>query len=54
MTRATTRAATGLRLLAVILALSALGHTLGTAVPKAARGMREAVVLRRCRPSASR
>ena len=40
------KAATWLRVLAVILGLFALGHTLGTAAPKVTRGVREAVVFR--------
>jgi hypothetical protein len=40
----TSKAAVWLRVLAVVLGLFALGHTLGTAAPKVTRGMREAVV----------
>jgi hypothetical protein len=35
-----------LRVLAVVLGLFALGHTVGTAAPKVTRGVREAVVFR--------
>jgi hypothetical protein len=40
----TSKAAVWLRVLAVVLGLFALGHTVGTAAPKVTRGMREAVV----------
>lgn len=46
MTSRHQRAATWLRVLAVILALFALGHTLGTAAPKVTRGLSEALVFR--------
>lgn len=39
------RAGTWLRVLAVVLGVFALGHTVGTAAPKVTRGMREAVVV---------
>lgn len=46
MTSGDRRAATWLRVLAVILGLFALGHTVGTASPKVTRGLPEAFVFR--------
>jgi hypothetical protein len=40
------KAAAWLRVLAVVLGLFALGHTVGTAAPKVTRGVREALVFR--------